>query len=377
MVSMNGSKVMRKLAVALLALSLLGCTSEDAADRDKKSPAEKDAKPVEQVQERQSVAISAQKPNKADSQVDNASVDSAAEVEFGASRQETPAPVPGSVTRNSGVQKPPVIADEAFFPSAALVDYADKVLSWNNRVQDILAHGTLADRVAACKDVYDETWQLPKRPRGAYVRDFAPAPGLIKGSDARRIDALLVTMNKASDEMLRAYGRLETYVRDSFIQDDGKQGRAIIKEISSSYGQYLAARKDFLHILDKKAQEAEDILLQGHPLRRQISLARNIFGKFREIGQLLLTDNPNDVLLRACGDTVGEMLAQASSPPFSASSDYERLYRRFLRSVEKYLKILRRGLNEGLHGVQKRELLVALNDCREQYNIFAAAINKG
>lgn len=260
-------------------------------------------------------------------------------------------------------------------PTSEQAAAADKVLAWSNKVQDILARGTLADKVATCTEFYRETWRLPHRPRGSYVRDFAPTPGIIRGQSARMIDDFLAAMDKASDEMLSAYGKLEKYAQDVTIQDDGKLGRDLAARIMVAHAQYLAARKSFMAIVEQKTQEAEDTLLRGHPLKRQIRLSRDMFVHFREIGDLLATGTPAPELLEAYHKRLQELIEEAGRPPFPANPGYERLYRQFLHKARDYAAVLQRGISEGFHSVQKRELLRALDDCRKCYNAFAAAIN--
>lgn len=335
-------------ALCLAALLLTACGGSEEA-----------GKPAESVQQAQAAK----------------NAETAASVEEPASARAEKTDQSAEEARGISSQGEPALPREEP-PTQAQAAYANRVLDWNNRVQNILARGSLADKTAACAEFYLETWHLPRRPKGPYVRDFAPAPGLIKGQAARLIDEFLAAMDKASDSMLMAYGRLESYMQDPSIQDDGKLGRELAGQVGDGYKRYLAARKSFMAIVEQKTEEAEDTLLRGHPLKRQIRLAQCIFAQFRQTGDLLASGNPAHGLLRASGDNLRKLIGEAGKPPFAASPHYERLYRQFLKKAGDYAAVLDRGLTEGFHSLQKRELLRALNTCRDAYNDFAAAINE-
>lgn len=261
-------------------------------------------------------------------------------------------------------------------PDAATLTHADKMLEYHNRIQTMLNKGMQADAVMTGAEIYQSAYRLPRLPKGLRANGIQPPRGLFNDAEAKKITAALQGMDKALVEMLSHYASLEKYVRDDSIRDNGKQGRALVKKIGSAYAQYVGERNSWLGIVDKAASEAESALLYKHPLKRQILTAREMFVQFREVGNLLATGDPERALLEACHQNISNLLVSAGAPPFPAKPALERDYRAFLKQVQVYADVLDRGINEGFHSLQRRELNVAAEASRKAYNNFAGNFNR-
>lgn len=282
----------------------------------------------------------------------------------------------GKKTDATGNAAPEALRPAADAPTAAQLAHADRMLAYHNNIQARLAKGQPADFLMANTRIYAEHFQLPKRPKIPRKSDLAPPEGLFNGAEAKAVTQALGEMDRAFGRMLSRYGQLEKYIDDASIRDDGKKGRELVKDISSAHAEYIAARKSWLETVQKAARQAETTLLHDHPLRRQILAAQNIFQQYGEVADLLSSGADAGPMLHSCVQNLQNLLADAGKPPFLAKPALERAYRDFLRQVAVYVAMLERGMAEGLHNAQRREINEAAENSRAAYNIFVADVNK-
>lgn len=126
-------------------------------------------------------------------------------------------------------------------------------------------------------------------------------------------------MSKALETMLADYKALEKYVADHTIKDDGAQGKKLVQSLRSAHTTFMAARKSFLETVEARAAQAEDLLLWEHPLKRQIVEARKIFSLFRQAGDLLAPEEPDNAALEQLRGQLEASLHVAGQPPFPAA----------------------------------------------------------
>lgn len=183
-------------------------------------------------------------------------------------------------------------------------------------------------------------------------------------------------MSKALETMLADYKALEKYVADHTIKDDGAQGKKLVQSLRSAHTTFMAARKSFLETVEARAAQAEDLLLWEHPLKRQIVEARKIFSLFRQAGDLLAPEEPDNAALEQLRGQLEASLHVAGQPPFPAAPQVERAYRAFLKEAALFSQKLAQGGREGFHSRIRRELNESAMRSREAYNAFVRAANQ-
>ena len=300
-----------------------------------------------------------------------------------------PAPLEAEKKMEAGVPLPqpnsgaPEATAPARAPAASLeeIEHASSVLQFSNQAREILEErlSRPAERMRENVAAYLETWHIAKFPdkkdHAAAIRKLRPEEGIFSPEEERDLARALDGMDKALAEMARHYGELEKYVADVNIRDNGKKGRQLGSGIERDYGKFAANRRSWLEIVEKRAEKAEEVFLQSHPLERQIAGARAIFAQFREIAALINSGSVNFQELSAMRQNIEGLVAECGKPPFNASPGLERLYRSFLGKAAAYCKALNMAMAEGMHGAQKRELNSAINDCRKAYNEFVRKAN--
>lgn len=259
---------------------------------------------------------------------------------------------------------------------------ASRIISFSNQARDILNNGIYktAEILRTNALYYRENWTLPKRPKlpAKYSTDprLKARDGIFTEGEEKQLTMSLEEMDKALNGILSSYKKLENYINDSSIIDDGKKGLELSEKLLQSHILYANARKSYMEVLEAKAEKAEASLLYGHALQRQILAAKNIFAQMREIEELAAFKSNKREELKALRQNLSSIIEEAGKPPFQASPSLERLYRAFLKEAQKYCQILSRGIMEGFHNVQKRELKAAEIKCRNTYNEFVNAANK-
>lgn len=260
---------------------------------------------------------------------------------------------------------------------------ANKILEFSNQAINALSKGyfTLPEKWHRNSRRYAGTWRLPKSPRllsrAHSVEKMTHPRGIFDEQEEKALTEGLREMNSVAMEMFDNYKVLEKYVADDSIRDDGKQGLELAAKLEKGHAQFIKARDSWLEIVEANAARAEEALLRGHPLRRQIFAASRLFSQFSEISRLLKMEEPDKSMLEALSSAINANIADAEKPPFNSSPALERLYRAFLRAARQYENTLRRGISEGLFTPQKNEIIKADKACRILYNKFAMAANFG
>ncbi|MDR3320551.1 MAG: hypothetical protein LBS77_06535 [Desulfovibrio sp.] len=294
--------------------------------------------------------------------------------------EKTPAPdgaAPASLRESYGPANSPLSPEERK-KAADIIDYF-------NLSNTILAEEpyTLPESCFAAVREYLQTWCLKPLPKvvknaEAVLKRLVPPHQLF----AKEMDVQFLRhigdMNMALNEVLKEYRRLEIYVGDRNIVDDGVLGKKIIAALDVAYQKFLTSRNNFLKQMEdgEVSARAEDGLLRDHPLGRQIRLAREIFSLFRQTAFLLGEEHSARAALTQVGDNLKNALDDAGKPPFRASPGVEREYRAFLKEASRFAEILSRGLAGSFHASVRQSLNDATAASRRAYNDFVRAENR-
>lgn len=267
-------------------------------------------------------------------------------------------------------------------PSPEDLAQANAMLEFSNMALEKLHRGAYAlpEELDAGRAIYERSFRLPRlrAPRGR-KRDRAallPPPGLFSQQEEADLASALDGMDAALDAMLARYADLERYVADDGIVDDGKKGRELSAAIRKAHQQFMAARKSWLATSSARSREAEQLLLQGHPLRRQILGAQDIFQLFDKVKDALSAEKPDKIALAALGQDLALRCEQAGEPPFPAPPAQERAFRHFLQKAQAYKTELARGLAQGFYTPVRRRLNILARQARGAYNAFAKSANE-
>jgi hypothetical protein len=234
--------------------------------------------------------------------------------------------------------------------------------------------------LAAARE-YLRKWRLKPAPRvtanaiAAATGRLEPPGGLFDEQTSGQLARLIADMGRALQEVLKEYRALEKYVRDDAIIDDGAMGEKIVARLDAACRKFFAARRDFLKLADEGSAQAEISLLRGHPLKRQIGLAREIFSLFRQCALLLGEEYPDREALAHVSGKLGGILAEAGEPPFRGSPALEREYRAFLREAGRFTEALSSGLAGNFPSSSRESMIEALSASRRAYNSFARTAN--
>jgi len=229
---------------------------------------------------------------------------------------------------------------------------------------------------------YLTEWQLAKHPAtdpeqdDILARRLVPPAGLLTPEQTQTLAASVKTMDKAYSSMRADYRSLEKYVADASIRDDGVKGKSLGASIAKAYASFIAARATYMDTVNAEAAPAEEMLLRGHPLKRQILAAGRIFSVFVKTAELLTPENPDRAALQAQRQKLAEALAEGSRPPFMAAPDLERLYRAFLQAATVYATGFDKGLEEEFYASLRLEMNNAALQGRAAYNEFVSAANQ-
>lgn len=286
------------------------------------------------------------------------------------------------VTKHNNAPSTPAAGDKASTPlNAEDARLADRMIGFSNQARDILSGGTYRAATVLKDNAqrYLEIWRLGKRPRlpARHNGDtrLKPPAGLFDKEEEALLTQSLDRMDKALNDLITHYRSLEKYAADSAIKDDGKLGSELNEKIKGAHQEFMNAKKSWLEIVERRAEEAEAKFLATHPLQRQIQAAGNIFSQMREIGDLVEAEGNNREAIKSLRVNLDLTVAEAAKPPFPASPSLERVYRDFLKKVNVYCQILDRALVEGFHNIQKRELADARLKCLNAYNEFVSTVN--
>ena len=365
--------------LALLCVGLGACSDE---------PAEKggEANPTAQAEELAAQRLSPPSPFEAPADPPTAAA-SAADTDTQADLQQDAAKPPEASRLPESVDAPKEAAfadekPEALPPlTAEERRVAARALDFANQARELFQKGVhaAADELKRGAELYREEWRLPKRPKlpARHSRDSRlQAPkGIFSMAEEAELAKALDEMDGALNEILSIYRRLEKYVADSSIRDDGELGLELSGKILESHKSLHEARARWLALVEPKAIEAEAKLLREDPLRRQILAAASLFAEMRETASLVAAGAPRQALADA-RKSMAAIIDSAGKPPFQASPSLERLYRNFLKVARQYCQILDKGILEGFHNVQRRELAEGAAKCQAAYNEFVKAANQ-
>lgn len=262
-------------------------------------------------------------------------------------------------------------------PTPAEIEHADRIIAYSNRLQADLSRGyySQAESMLANSRSYLADWRQPAKLKSVPKSQLMPEAALFSEREARDMQAGFAGMDKALNALFGHYANLDKYAADANIRDDGKLGRQLASQIRASYANFAASRRSLLAIVQKKAAEAEKILLYEHPLQRQIIVGNQIFAQFSEMAHLLAADTPEPELIAACRQNIETLIAIGAKPPFPAKPGLERLYRAFLKQAGAYCKLV--GQNTDFSGQQRRELNKAAQASAEVWNEFVKEANQG
>ena len=269
-------------------------------------------------------------------------------------------------------------------PSKEELERADRLVAFSNTSSNALASGRYAqaDVLMAYTKYYLTEWQLAKHPAtdpeqdDILARRLVPPAGLLTPEQTQTLAASVKTMDKAYSSMRADYRSLEKYVADASIRDDGVKGKSLGASIAKAYASFIAARATYMDTVNAEAAPAEEMLLRGHPLKRQILAAGRIFSVFVKTAELLTPENPDRAALQAQRQKLAEALAEGSRPPFMAAPDLERLYRAFLQAATVYATGFDKGLEEEFYASLRLEMNNAALQGRAAYNEFVSAANQ-
>lgn len=256
---------------------------------------------------------------------------------------------------------------------------ADRILQFHNHATEELTNGyySLALKIAAIIGRYQKEWTLPQKlpvpPRRSSL--FTPPSGVFDKESEKTLSDTFKNMDQTLRGMVADYHKLEAYVADKNIKDDGKRGNELAAKLLAANDVYMAARKSWQEIVDAKAAQAEAELLADYPLRRQAIAARDILAVISQVSDLMTADSLNRQVLGSLLQSLEKSIGEGEKPPFPASSSLERLYRGFLKNARVYAESLKRCEQEGDFVPQRRELNAAAQACRDAYNNFAKAVN--
>lgn len=265
-------------------------------------------------------------------------------------------------------------------PKMAQIDEkkADAILAFHNRAIDSFTRGyhSLPQTLARNVKGYLETWKLPRKVSVPPKVSLAAIPaGAFTADEEKLLQGNMQSLDKAFQSMLGNYRKLEAYVADSRIRDDGVQGKDLADKIFAGHDVYMTARKSWLEIVEKRAAEAESALLEKHPLKRQVLAANDIFKIMADVSEMIAADSADRQMLASLRQSLEQTISVGEKPPFPASPGLERRYRGFLRTCRQYAKILEKCVDEGVFAPQKKELAQAALACHKAYNSFAETAN--
>ncbi|WP_298030303.1 hypothetical protein [uncultured Desulfovibrio sp.] len=289
----------------------------------------------------------------------------------------SPCPTPGAVETDPppSASLPPATPEEKA--------QADRMVDFYNTAAATLSGGWygLPDVLLNNVRAYLGDWRLAARPavrgaRGDAAHGLAPAKGLFPAEVEAQLAQWVRDMDNALDAILADYKALDRYVKDDSIIDDGAMGRKLAKSLGASHAVFIAARDSYLKIVKARAAQAEEVLLRGHPLQRQIVAAEETFSLFRKAAGLLGPEKLDKEALEKLRQRLESVLAKAGRPPFPASPELERNYRAFLKEAALFPQGLARGLAEGFYSPLRRDLNNIAARSRDAYNAFARAANQ-
>lgn len=275
----------------------------------------------------------------------------------------------------------PAATQPALAPTDEEREQAAELLDFCNKASLALNNGWLgqADVLAFFTRVYLGEWQLPVfKPRGgkgSVTKALVPPDGIFTAEEKTMLAGNVQDMLKNLDAMLADYRKLEAYVMNPEVVDNGKLGKSLGAIIQKSHAAFAAARTAYLDLLRQRSRAAEDVFLFDHPLKRQIVAARHVFVIFSQMANILGLEKTDRERLQVLQDELQAEIATAAAPPFAAKPVVERPFRAFVAEAERFARLSQRGLESGYDNDLKRALNDAMVQSRENYNAFVRVAN--
>ena len=287
-----------------------------------------------------------------------------------------PPPPPGYLPEEIRTIRP----DEPQAPAQERAQ-ANEILFHANRASS-LVQGTYDAYVAALlklTDGYEVNYTAPRPPerpaRATLSPALAPPEALWMPASIQRFKEGLAGMDAAMDSMRADYLALMRYVADDSIKDDGVKGKGLTNAIRRSGEDYVRARDMALSGLNGEADKAEQVLLQGHPLRPQIQAAKLLTARMRLAPAMLAGEKPDPLVLERWRKELEGMINEAALLPFSVPGEVERRWRAFLRTAAEFPQVVSLGQRAGFDELLRGQLNTVYAHVQQAYNDFAAAVN--
>ncbi len=259
--------------------------------------------------------------------------------------------------------------------SGAEREAALKIVDYANAADQVLGGlcGVYPERLLDGVETYAEDYVLPKAGREPAAdcarKALTPPAGLF--GDEKELRERLEEIDAGRVAMGRLYSRLGAYAADKTIVDDGRLGRELSGEFRESHRRFTAAREAFLTRVRKAGNEAQEVLLRGHPLHDHVLLAAELAGR---VERLTTGRTLDAAALDSLVNGLEEGLTRAERLPFPLPGEIEMHYRHFLRKARAVLAQCRRGREETFHSLVRRDLNEAWEACRAEYNAFVDAV---
>ncbi len=259
------------------------------------------------------------------------------------------------------------------------VEAAGKVLDAGNAVwrwADVA--GIHAGHLLRQAEDYMRTWLLGKEPQRPAELDDRPAveKAVWGEADAARLRDLMATMRRTLTGMEKLVTAFRKYALDESIVDDGAQGKKLLRRLQDAHAEFSKARDALLVLVRDRSRQAEDVLLQGNPLKEAISSARFLFSRFLLGGILLREGNPDTVAVAGWRKEMEDALAAARGHTRGMTEEERRLWQAFLDKADLFPRTVAQGQEDAFSNATRRQLNLVLQEAQEAYNAFVEAHNR-
>ena len=225
---------------------------------------------------------------------------------------------------------------------------------------------------------YMRTWLLGKEPQRPAELDDRPAveKAVWGEADAARLRDLMATMRRTLTGMEKLVTAFRKYALDDSIVDDGAQGKKLLRRLQDAHNEFSKARDALLVLVRDRSRQAEDVLLQGNPLKEAISSARFLFSRFLLGGILLREGNPDTVAVAGWRKEMEDALAAARGHTRGMTEEERRLWQAFLDKADLFPRTVAQGQEDAFSNATRRQLNLVLQEAQEAYNTFVEAHNR-
>lgn len=240
------------------------------------------------------------------------------------------------------------------------------------------AAGIHAGHLLRQAEDYMRTWLLGKEPQRPAELDDRPAveKAVWGGDDAARLRDLVATMRRTLTSMEKLVTAFRKYALDDSIVDDGAQGKKLLRRLQDAHAEFSKARDALLVLVRDRSRQAEDVLLQGNPLKEAISSARFLFSRFL-LGSILLREgNPDTVAVAGWRKEMEEALTVARGHARGMTEEERRLWQAFLDKADLFPRTVAQGQEDAFSNATRRQLNLVLQEAQEAYNAFVEAHNR-